>query len=194
MTGGANGAGGTNGLGAGGGTKTGGGAKTGAEAATCSPRLPRFAFFFASISASLAALTAFSSASFAFFFASCSARRSAFLSTLVVGAATVGAELKGVDAAPTPNGLFGDVNALGAESNWIPAGSDVAAVVGASGAGAWGAKENGEFGELKIEGTVDCGGAGAGGGGAAGSGVVKGSGYCGMVLAASENGFGCWLG
>ena len=87
-----------------------------------------------------------------------------------------------VGAGPTPNGLPGEVNGLGAAG-----GGDCGAAGGAVVA-ADGANENGEFGDVKIEGIVGCGGAGAGGGAAGG--LVKGSGYCGMVLAAAENGFG----
>jgi hypothetical protein len=89
-------------------------------------------------------------------------------------------------AGPTLNGLFVDVNGLGAEPNRGCSGgsADGGGAGGAAGAGAGGANENGEFGELKIEGTC-C----AGGCGAAGGGLVKGSGYSGIVLAAAENGF-----
>ena len=60
---------------------------------------------------------------------------------------------------------------------------------GAAAPDAGGAKENGELGELKIEGAAGGGGAAGFGGVTGGSGVVNGSGYCGIVFAASENGF-----
>src|SRR5438093_997423 len=91
----------------------------------------------------------------------------------------------------TLNGLFGEVKGLGAvaacaaDTQW----GAVVGAAGAAGADACGANANGELGELKIDGTVGC--AGGVGGGAAGGGLVNGSGYSGIVLAAAENGFGC---
>ena len=92
-----------------------------------------------------------------------------------------------VAAEATLNGLFADVNGLGAEPNRGSSGgsADGGGAAGAAGAGAGGANENGEFGELKIDGTCGAGGCGL----AAGGGLVNGSGYAGMVLAAAENGF-----
>jgi hypothetical protein len=93
-------------------------------------------------------------------------------------------------------GLFADVNALGTTSRaCVVAGVYPGAVVysgaggGAAAPDAGGAKANGELGELKIEGTAGGGGAAGFGGVTGGSGVVNGSGYCGIVFAASENGF-----
>src|SRR6266540_252590 len=211
--------GGTNGFGA-------DGTYTAAAATSCAPDFPRFAAFRArrsaifasrasifacaasilacatasfaacivSCSAIFAALVAFSSASLAFFFASSAARFAAFLS-IFVGAMAGTAAVKDVGAAPTLNGLFGALKALGADAKGVASAvaSDVVAAGGA--ACADGANLNGEFGELKIDGTVGWGG-GAGGGGAGG--LVKGSGYSGIALAAAENGFGvgmycdCW--
>jgi hypothetical protein len=92
---------------------------------------------------------------------------------------TAGAALR-----PTLKGLFGDVNGVGAGADG--AGADGA---GADGVGVGWANENGELGELKIEGTAGCGGD-CGGCGEAAGGLVKGSGYSGIALAAAENGFG----
>ena len=61
---------------------------------------------------------------------------------------------------------------------------------GAAAPDADGANENGELGELKIEGAAGGGGGAGFGGVTGGSGVVNGSGYWGIVFAASENGFG----
>jgi len=100
-----------------------------------------------------------------------------------------------VGADATLNGLFGDVNGLGAAVGAFRAAAEVhdGAVVGDSddaGADDDGANEKGELGELKIDGTAGCAGGGAGRGAAAGGGLVNGSGYSGIVLAAAENGFG----
>jgi hypothetical protein len=86
-----------------------------------------------------------------------------------------------------PNGLFGDANGFGA----LAAGAADSIVVGggSGGGGAVGAHANGELGLLKIDGTAGCGGAAGGGGGAGAGGLVKGSGYSGIELAAAENGF-----
>jgi hypothetical protein len=105
--------------------------------------------------------------------------------------------VKVVGAAAMPKGLFAEVNGLGAISRaCVVAGVYSGAVVYSGAAGgaaelvADGANENGELGELKIEGTAGCGGGWAGGTAVAGgSGVVNGSGYCGIEFAASENGF-----
>jgi hypothetical protein len=114
---------------------------------------------------------------------------------LVVGATAGAAGVNDVGADATLNGLFGDVNGLEGAALGVRAAADVqdGAVVGAacaSGADAGGANENGELGELKIDGTAGCAGGGGAGRGAAGGGLVNGSGYSGIVLAAAENGFG----
>ena len=118
-------------------------------------------------------------------------------------AGAAGANEVGADA--MLKGLFGEVNGLGGGVGAFCAEAGVhdGAVVRSTCAGAGaddGANENGELGELKIDGTTGfAGAAGAAGGGAAG-GLVNGSGYSGIELAAAENGFGggmycdCWAG
>jgi hypothetical protein len=131
---------------------------------------------------------AFSSPSFAAFFASSAARFASFLSPFVVGATAGAAAVNDVGAGALLNGLLGEVNGLDAGVNGAAARAGAAA--GADGGGAasaGGANENGELGELKIDGTDGWDGAGAGGGAAGG--LVNGSGYSGIVLAAAENGF-----
>src|ERR1700687_1168242 len=179
-----------------------------AGAATCPEDFWPFALFFASRSAvfasrskifacaaaNTAAFLASSSASFADRLVSSAARFSSFLPSRVVGEATGATGAAGVNdvaaAGATLNGLFVDVNGLGAEPNRACSGGStvVGGGGGAAGAAAGGANENGEFGELKMEGTCCSGGCFAAGGG-----LVKGSGYSGMVLAAAENGFDAGL-
>jgi len=114
---------------------------------------------------------------------------SRFCSFFESGAATGGAALNAVAA--TLKGLLGDENGLDG-ANGLGGATGVAAEAGVGAAGgateACGANANGEFGELKIDGTAGPGGGGVGG--AAGGGLVNGSGYWGIVLAAAENGFG----